>query len=110
GGARLGAPAVLPAHQRRERHEDRLGAVARLEAEERAAVVEEVELDVAPAPVELELSLALAVWGVSAAFDDRQVGGKEGIADAAQQLEAALEAAIPQVVEEEAADPPRLAA
>src|SRR5690606_28828154 len=53
--------AVLPAHQRRQAHQDRLAAPARLDAEQCAAVPEQVELDVAPAPVKLEGALAFAV-------------------------------------------------
>src|SRR6185295_1222641 len=60
GAARLRREAVLPARERRQRHQDGLDAAARLQAEQRSAVVEQVELDVAPAPVQLELPLALA--------------------------------------------------
>src|SRR5690606_16162879 len=59
--ALLRPPVVVPAHERRQGHQDRLGPAARLEAEERAPVVDQVELDVAPAPVELPAPLALAV-------------------------------------------------
>src|SRR5690606_24301671 len=59
--ARLGLPVVAPGRERRHRGEDRLHTAARLEAEARAAVVHEVEFDVAAAPVELEAPLALAV-------------------------------------------------
>src|SRR5262245_60277539 len=103
-GAGLRAPAVAPAHQRRQRHEDRLRPSARLDAEEGAAVVEQVELDIAPAPVELEVALALAVGGLPAAAQDRQVGGEEGVAHGAGEGERAREPPLAEVVEEEAAD------
>ena len=61
GRARLGLPVVAPGHDRRHRHQDALGAPARLQAEQRAAVEHQVELDVAAAPVGLEVALALAV-------------------------------------------------
>ena len=61
GRARLGPPVVAPGDDRRHRHQDALGAPARLQAEQRAAVVDQVELDVAAAAVGLEVALALAV-------------------------------------------------
>ena len=76
----------------------------------RAAVADEVELDVAAAPVGLEVALALAVGRVAAALHDRQVGRQEGIADGAHHREAALEAEFGEVVEEDAADAARLVA
>ena len=66
GRTRLGPPVVAPGHDRRHRHQDALGAPARLQAEQRAAVVDQVELDVAAAPVGLEVALALAVGGGTA--------------------------------------------
>ena len=63
-GSRL--PVVAPFHHRRQRHQDRFGAAARLQAEQRAAVVHQVELDVAAAAVGLEVALALAVGRVLA--------------------------------------------
>src|SRR5690606_1889315 len=72
-------------------------------------VEHQVELHVAPAPVQLELALALAVRGVLSPLDDRQVGVQETVADRAHVAELALE--IPgQVVEEQPADAPGLAA
>ena len=49
--ASLRLPVVAPAHDRRQRHQDSFGAPARLQAEQRAAIVDEVELDVAPAAI-----------------------------------------------------------
>ena len=69
-----GSLPVGPAGQRRHRHQDRFGAAARLQAEMRAAVPHQVELDIAAAPVQLEVALALAVGRVLAALHDRQVG------------------------------------
>src|ERR1700724_4651508 len=97
-------PADLPAHQGRQRHQDRLGAASGLQAQEGAAVVEEVELDVTAAAIELELALAIAERRAAAALDDRQVRGQVGVAHPADELEAAREAPLRQVVEEEAAD------
>src|SRR5690606_21976335 len=94
GAAGRRREAVLPAHQRRQAHQDRLAAAAGLEAEQGAAVPEQVELDVAPAPVELELALAFAVPRVATAFDDRHVRVEETVADRAQVVEIALEVRV----------------
>jgi uncharacterized protein HemY len=59
--AGFGVPVVAPFDDRRHRHQDRLGAPARLQAEQRAAVPDQVELDVAAAPVGLEVALAFAI-------------------------------------------------
>src|SRR5690606_16606706 len=75
-----------------------------------AAVPDQVELHVAAAALQLPVALALAVGGVATAFDDRQVGRQEAVADGADQLEAGLEAALGPVVAEQPADAARLAA
>src|SRR5690606_11319638 len=90
-------------------HQDGFGAAAGLQAEQGAAIVDQVELDVAAAAVELEVALALAVGGVAAPFDDRQVRVEEAVADRAHVGEVAVEVAV-QVVEEQAADAARLLA
>src|SRR5262249_22844869 len=74
GRAGRGLPVVAPRGVRRHRHQDRLGAAARLQAEERAAVVHQVELDIAPAAVELEAPLAFTIGNGSALFQYRAVG------------------------------------
>src|SRR5690606_5472626 len=78
--------------------------------EQRAAVVDQVELDVAPAAPGLEVALALAVRFVAVAFDDRRIRVEEGIPDRARERERPLEARLVQVVEEDAADAARLVA
>src|SRR5439155_17887661 len=102
--ARRRLPVVAPFHDRRQRHEDRLAAPARLQAEERAAVPDEVELDVAPAAIRLEVALPLAVGGVATALEDRRVRGQEGIAHRAHDLEALRESAFAEIVEEGSPD------
>ena len=47
GRSRLGRPVVAPFRERRHRQQDRLGAAVRLQSEQRAAIPDEVELDVA---------------------------------------------------------------
>src|SRR5687767_12733024 len=88
GRPRFRPPVVLPARQRRQRHQDRLGATAGLETEAGAAVVEQVELDVATATVELEAALALGPGCRAPPLGDRQVSGQNVIADAALEGEA----------------------
>src|SRR5207244_3977071 len=75
--ARLRAVVVAPARHRRQRHEDRLDPAAGLEAEERAAVVQQVELHVPPAAELLKGPLALAVGRVLAPPGDRYIGVEE---------------------------------
>ncbi|MES1942613.1 ferric pseudobactins receptor protein RF5-like protein [Salinisphaera sp. PC39] len=110
GGAGLGPPIITPGGQRRHRHQDGLRAALRLQPEQGAAVVDQVELHVAPAPVELEIALALAVSRIAAAFDDGGVGGHETASHVAREVETALEAPFVEVVEEQAADAALLAA
>src|SRR3546814_162680 len=101
--------AVFPAHPRRQAHQDRLAAAAGLDPEQRAAVPQQVELDVAAAPVELELALAFAIRRVAAALDDRHVRVEETVADRAQVVEVAFEVGV-QVVEEQPAHATRFVA
>ena len=70
----------------------------------RAAVPDQVELDVAPAPVGWNSRSRSPYSHVAAALDDRQVGVEEGVADRARHGRAALEAELGEVVEEDAAD------
>ena len=51
------------------------GAPARLQPEDRAAVVHQVELDITAAPVQLELPFALAERRGASALHDRQIRG-----------------------------------
>src|SRR6185437_12164941 len=82
----------------------------RLKPEQRAAVPDEIELDVAAAPVRLEVALALAVRHRAPSLDDRRVRVDEVVADASRHRERAREAALVEVVEEDAADAARLVA
>src|SRR5262245_53401194 len=95
---------------RRQRHEDGLGSATRLQPEERAAVVDQVELDIAPAAVELEASLPLPKRHGPALFQDGKIGRQEGVADRAREAEGKIEVALGEVVEEDAADAARLIA
>src|SRR4051795_924215 len=110
GRPRLRRPAIAPAHQGRQGHQDRLRPPSRLQAEQGSTVPHQIELDVAPAAVELKVALPLAVGRVLPVPQDRQVGRQEAVADTALESEAAVESPFLEVVEEDAADPPGLAA
>src|ERR1044072_6427597 len=71
GASRLGLVRVLPARQQRQRHEDALDASARSQPEAGAAVVHQVELDVAAAAQPLPAALAVAPRARDAALDER---------------------------------------
>ena len=60
-----------------QRHQDRLGASAGAQAEEGAAVVDQVELDVAAAAEQLPLAVRVGRREVHAALENRQVSGDE---------------------------------
>src|SRR5687767_11928557 len=107
--ARFRLPIVAPGRLRRHRHEDRLGATVALQPEQRAAIPHQVELDVTAPTIRLERALALAVLDILAAPEDRRIGIEERIADGQRQRLAALEAAVGEIVEEDAADASRLA-
>src|SRR5881628_1798064 len=46
---RIRLPVITPLHERGQGHQYRLGAAGRMQAEQRAAIINEIELDVAPA-------------------------------------------------------------
>src|SRR5699024_473550 len=72
--AGFGLVIVTPGGQWRQRHENGLRATAGLQPEQRAAIVDEVEFDVAATAVELERAFALTVGRVLAAGDDGGIG------------------------------------
>src|SRR5690606_7434603 len=94
----------------RHRTKDRLAAPARLQPEQRAAIVDEVELDVTTAAPRLEITLALGPRLVAMAHDDRRIRFEEGVAHRSCQRETGHEAAFVEVIEEDAADAARLVA
>src|SRR5262245_63337703 len=68
---------IDPARQRRQRHEDRFGPPARLQSEDRSAVIDQIEFDVTPASDQLKFALALTVGAPAPAFDYRQIGDRK---------------------------------
>ena len=78
-------PVIVPSRERRHRHQDRLRAAPRLQPEQGASIIEQIEFDIAAAPIQLEVALALGPGLVPPALHDRHVRGQKMIADAAQQ-------------------------
>src|SRR4051812_24408558 len=103
-----GLPVVAPGGLGRHRHEDRFAAAARLEAEQSAAVIHQVEFDVAPAAVELEVALTVPERRSFPLIQDRQIGGQERVAHRACEAERKIEIALREIVEEDAANAARL--
>src|SRR5262249_5566245 len=71
---------LRPFHHWRQRREDRLDIAAGLEPEDRAAVVEQVEFDIAAAAHELFLALGLAPWLLEIAPHQLGIDVQEGAA------------------------------
>src|SRR5437660_1805241 len=107
---RIGLPVITPLHERGQGHQYRLGAADRLQAEQRAASRSEIELHMPAAAIGLEIPLALAVRKTFPALDNRKIGRKKMVADAASELEARIETTLVQIIEENPADAARLAA
>src|SRR5512139_77099 len=99
---RHGLPVVAPLHKGGQRHQDGFRAPAGLQPEQRAAVPDQVELDVAAAPVCLEVALPFAVRDVLPALENGSIRLQEMVADAPDEGEAAVEAALREIVEEHA--------
>src|SRR5438132_4510089 len=91
--ARRGTIIITPAHQRRQRHQDGFRAPARLQAEVRAAIIDQIEFDVAPAPYQLELALRFGVRRVTSPLSDGHVSRQECAADSPHEIEDELDAA-----------------
>src|SRR5690606_6314550 len=80
------------------------------QAEHGAAVIHQVEFDIATAAQQLELALALAVGGGLAALDNGQVGAEERVAHRLHEPRTAAETAVAEVVVEQPADAARFVA
>src|SRR5690349_13689109 len=91
GGPGLRHDVVVPADERRQRHQDRLDPAVGLESEQGAAVVDQIELRIAAATPELPRSLGLAERQRAAAFGNREVGRDERSAELLDELEDLLD-------------------
>src|SRR6266404_5932351 len=94
----------------RQRHQDRLDIAAGLQPEHRAAVVQQVELDVAAAADELMAALLGGPGEPHARPHDRREDGEQGVSDRSDKDEVALPVAAVEVVEEDPAGAARFAA
>src|SRR6185312_11618020 len=101
---------LRPGHHRRQGHQDRLDIAAGLQAEDGAAIVEQVELDIAAAAHQLMLAVLLGPAFLHVAPDERRIDVEEGQSDVARKGEIALPIAAVEIIVEDAADAARLAA
>src|SRR5206468_445766 len=93
-----------------ERHQDRLDIAAGFQTECGAAVVEQVELDVAAAAHQLMAALLLCPGEPHARPHDGRENGEQGVADRSDKGEVALPVAAVDIVEEDPAGTTRFAA
>src|SRR5688572_16960761 len=99
-----------PQHFRRQRHQNRVGVAAGLEAEQCAAVVEQVELDITAAADQLAAALLVGPVAAHVAAHDLGIAGKERFADRAGEAEILVPVAGVEMVVEDAAKAARLLA
>src|SRR5438132_7771160 len=92
-----------------ERHQDRLDIAAGLQTECGAAVVEQVELDVAAAADELMTALFGRPGEPHPGPHDGRENGEDGVSDRSEEGEVALPVAAIEIVEEDPAGAARLA-
>src|SRR5882672_4821035 len=93
---------LRPHHLRRQAHEDGVDVAAGLQAEEGAAVVEQVELDVAAAPDQLAAALLRRPRRIHVAANDARIDIEEGAADVAREGEVGVPVAAIEIVVEDA--------
>src|SRR3954451_11043174 len=93
-----------PLHFRRHRGEDRIDVAARLEPEQRAAIVQQVEFDVAPAPDQLFFAIGRVPGRVAIAPDKFGIDFQERAADVLGKGEIGIPVARIVVIVEYAAD------
>ena len=86
----FGFPIVIPAHHRRQAHQDRLGTPAALQSEKRAAVPQQIEFHISAAP-ELKGPFPFSVRCLFAPGYNRKVAVKVGVADATGEGEGTVE-------------------
>src|ERR1700722_11933668 len=102
-------------HGRRHGYQYSIGAAARLQPEERTAILQQVELHIAAATIELILALALTIGSITSAAQDREIRFQIPAGDALHEIKAALPTHadlgrdLIQIVIEEPADATRFA-
>src|SRR5580704_9621251 len=103
-------PPSRPARLGRQGHQDRLDIAAGHQAELGAAIMQQVELDIAAAAHQLVLALGIRPRLVHVPAHQPGIDLEERLADAAGEGEVAREVAAVEIVEEDAAHAARLAA
>src|SRR5258707_3990689 len=101
---------LRPFHFRRHRRQDRLDIAAGLEPKNRAAVVEQVELDVTSAPDQLLFAVGFVPWRVEIAPDELGIDFQEDAPDLLGEGKVGIPVAAVVPVVENAADAARLLA
>src|ERR1700722_5383474 len=104
------ANVLWPSRLPPQRHQERLDIPAGPESEPRAAVVEQVELDIATAAAELVAPLLRVPGQTHTRPHDRRIGGEKCLADHADKSEIALGVAAIEIVEENPAGAAHLVA
>src|SRR5215831_15336780 len=99
-----------PLHQRRQRGQDRIDVAAGAQPEDGAAVVEQVELDIAAAAHELLLALGLAPGRGEIPAHQLWIDATEGAADLLRESEVRLAVAAVEIIVENATDATHLVA
>src|ERR1700749_4673564 len=105
---------LSPAGQRRHRRQDRRYIATGLQAEDRAAIIDEIELDVTPTARQLLLALGRVPRLFGVAPYNVGIDRNEALANVAHKSEVFIERGIQSVaravkiIEEDAADPARL--
>ena len=103
-GPRFGFEIVNPSHQRRKTHQNGFGSATRFKTENRAAIVEEIELDIAAAAIKLILTLLLADTAHSCVVVAMGTyASRKCVADLLNELEILVPVAF-KVIEKKAAD------
>src|SRR6185369_12166815 len=102
--------ALWPRGFRRQRHQDRLDIAAGLQPEAGAAVVQQVELDIAPAPDQLMATLFRRPRPVHPLPNDGGIDLEKRLADTAAERKIALPVAAVEIIEKDAAGAARLVA
>src|SRR6266545_2028449 len=99
-----------PLNLRRQGGQDGLDIAAGLEAEKRAAIVEQIEFDIAAAADELLLAVRFSPAALHVSPNDRRIDVEECTADILHESKIGVPVAGIEIIEEDAADAARLVA
>ncbi|ABC26958.1 ferric pseudobactins receptor protein RF5-like protein [Hahella chejuensis KCTC 2396] len=102
--ARLRRPGILPAHQRRQGHQDGLGSAAGLQTKQGAPVIHQIELHVTTPSIKLERTFPLAISHVFATLHNGRISGQITVPNCAHELERALKSPGVEIIEKQSAD------